>query len=210
MIVVCHDSSCLGHVVLEPIDEPFASVLIAIAKYLDDPQRGGQFYERDLRSLHVYKINLAVVRAGINWLVEKGYLVRQWEQQAPADDPIGFYEFSAIAATYIYERSLESSYLNYEPIALDRENSTFKEALDLTEDLAEQVRGNNGLDPEVRLSLAHSLSSGVALLRDCLPTKEQVEALLIRPLKFLIVRFLTAEIGEMAQRAANIFNNLFR
>ena len=194
---------------MDDIPEPFSSVLITIAKYLHDSKHGGQFYERDIRALHPYNINLAVMRAGLNWLVEKEYLIQRWEQHSPESEKVRFFEFSASAAIYMYEKSRENTASEYEPLALDRQSPVLDEALALTEELAEKVRGNNGIETELRLSLANSLHFGVALLRASLPTKAQIEATIMAPLRLLAAKFALAEIGEIAKRATDLFKQLF-
>ena len=184
------------------IPEPFSSVLITIAKYLDDPQRGGQFYERDIKALHPYNINLAVIRAGINWLVDEQYLFLKSDPTGPGENPALFYEFSASAAVYVYEKSRPVELNAYEPLSLDRDCDELSTTLGLIESIQERVRGNNGLAPKVRDSLSASLSAGIQLLRSAVPTRAQLEATLFKPLTWLSVQFAKAELGELAKEAA--------
>jgi hypothetical protein len=92
----------------------------------------------------------------------------------------------------------------WSPLPLERETQASKDAIQSVETLLERVRGDNGFavsEPEKHKSIVCSLETGLNALKNTLPTKEQLRALVVAPIKWLGARFVRAEIAELANQA---------
>ena len=99
------------------------------------------------------------------------------------------------------------------PLKLDRESTEYEVAVRQLEDVIEQLRRDNGYAatyPEERGNVLWSLQSGLELLKEKLPTKSQVRALILAPLRLLGRRFAETSLGEIADLAWRAVKALFQ
>jgi hypothetical protein len=116
-------------------------------------------------------------------------------------------------AFFVYQDSIGAASLTdqadaetdeWEPLALDRNDESVKEAVKLTEELLERVRGDNGFsssNPEKHAYIVWSLKAGLDAIKQRVPTREQVRNLLLKPMHWLGEHFSKAAIGELAKQA---------
>jgi len=93
----------------------------------------------------------------------------------------------------------------WEPLPLERDTPAYEDAIQAIENVVDRVKGDNGYaatQPDEHRSIVWSLEAGLDAIKNTLPTRSQVRELLLRPLKFLVAKFASAAIGELARRAA--------
>ncbi|MGK7863995.1 hypothetical protein [Falsiroseomonas sp. E2-1-a4] len=92
----------------------------------------------------------------------------------------------------------------WEPLPLDRDSYDFKSAVENTENLIERVRGDNGFavaKPQQHAGMLWSLQTGLQALRAACPSKAQLAALLLAPMRWLVENFTKNAVGELAKQA---------
>ena len=92
----------------------------------------------------------------------------------------------------------------WEPLPLERHSKKFDEAVSATESALREIEGNNGYAesaPEERDRVVWSLKEGLKHMREGLPSRDQVIAYALKPLKFVAEKFAGASMGEMAKAA---------
>ena len=90
------------------------------------------------------------------------------------------------------------------PLKIDRETPTFQNAVTAIESVIETVEGDNGYaanEPEERNNILWSLKEGIAAIKEALPSRNQIQALIVAPLNFLVRKFAETSIGEVAKIA---------
>lgn len=92
------------------------------------------------------------------------------------------------------------------PIVDDNDNSQRKEAISAVEEVIVRVEGDNGFaatNPSARDSILYSLRTGAEMLKNHTPSREQVSALLLKPLKYLGDLFAKHAISELTKKATD-------
>ena len=72
------------------------------------------------------------------------------------------------------------------------------------EEVIETVAGDNGYganEPEERSHILWSLNKGLKALKDALPSRNQIQALIVAPLNLLARKFAETSMGEVAKIA---------
>jgi hypothetical protein len=90
----------------------------------------------------------------------------------------------------------------WEPLPIERDSPKHKEAVAAIEKTIETVKADNGYAatyPEERNSILWTLGAGVNALREGLITRQQVDVLLLKPLKYLAKKFVDSILGESAK-----------
>jgi hypothetical protein len=90
------------------------------------------------------------------------------------------------------------------PIVDDNDNLERKEAISAVEEIIVRVEGDNGFaatNPSARDSILYSLRTGVEMLKNHTPSREQVTANILKPLKYIGDLFAKHTIGELAKKA---------
>lgn len=93
----------------------------------------------------------------------------------------------------------------WEPLPLERESGAYQEAVSTVEEAVIAIAGNNGYaetEPEERDRVVWSLQTGLAQIKEGLPSSVQVREMLIKPLTYIGEKFAGASIGEIAKAAA--------
>lgn len=101
-------------------------------------------------------------------------------------------------------QSPENKNDDWEPLPLDREGDAYEEAIELTETAFSEISGNNGYsesEPDERDRIVWSLQQGLVLIKEGLPSRGQVQEMLIKPLKYISEKFAGASMGEAAKLA---------
>ena len=101
----------------------------------------------------------------------------------------------------------------WEPLKIDREAPDYKNAVSAIGEVIETVTGDNGYaatEPEERNHILWSLNEGLEALKDALPSRNQIQALIVAPLNFLARKFAETSMGEVAKIAvAKVLEWLF-
>jgi hypothetical protein len=90
----------------------------------------------------------------------------------------------------------------WEPLPVDREVQEFKEADEAVEIALSEIEGNNGYaesEPKERNHIVFSIREGLRQMREGLPSRAQVVANLIEPLKKIAKKFSDAAMGIAAK-----------
>ena len=99
---------------------------------------------------------------------------------------------------------VESSQIAWEPLPINRESPTFREAENAVENAISEIEGNNGYaetEPEERNHIVASLKDGFKQFREGLPSRDQLVAYLLSPLRFIAKKFADAAMGISAKEA---------
>lgn len=94
----------------------------------------------------------------------------------------------------------------WRPLTIERDATEYTQAVDSLETAISDIAGHNEYadeEPEERDTIIISLRTGLDLVRNNYPTREQVHALIVRPLRYLSNRFASTIIGEAAKKAAD-------
>jgi hypothetical protein len=97
-----------------------------------------------------------------------------------------------------------SSFDTWEPLPIEREAPEYVEAVSKSEDALKVIEGDNGYadsEPEERNHIVWAVGAGVNALKEGLITKQQVDSLLLAPLRRVVER-LKKGIAVEAARAA--------
>jgi hypothetical protein len=92
----------------------------------------------------------------------------------------------------------------WEPLKNESNASQKEEVISAIEDVVRQVEADNGFaanQPEARNSLIYSLKVGVKMLKEHTPSREQITANILKPLKYIGDLFAKHSIGELAKKA---------
>lgn len=92
----------------------------------------------------------------------------------------------------------------WEPLPIDRSSPEYSEAVSKTDEALQVIEGDNGFAsslPEMRDHVVWSLGAGVNALKEGLLTKEQVDSLLICPLKWVATKFAEGLMKIAANKA---------
>lgn len=90
------------------------------------------------------------------------------------------------------------------PLPIDRSTAEYEEAIDALEAVVETIESDNGYaanDPGERNQIVWSLKEGLQAIKAHLPSWEQVQSMVIAPLKFIVEKFATSAMGEAAKAA---------
>ncbi len=90
------------------------------------------------------------------------------------------------------------------PLELDRTSVTYTETVAEVEKAVEVIRGDNGFAtayPSERAGILASLEEGLTWLKDRIPTRAQIVALLVNPFRWIATTFASGVIGEAAKKA---------
>jgi hypothetical protein len=93
----------------------------------------------------------------------------------------------------------------WEPLKNESNPSQKEDAISAIEDVVRHVEADNGFAvsrPEARNSLLYSLKVGVKMLKEYTPSREQVIANILKPLKYLGDLFTKHTIEELAKKAS--------
>ena len=74
----------------------------------------------------------------------------------------------------------------------------------MTEAALSEISGNNGYaesESEERDRIVWSVGEGLNQIKEGLPDREQVKAMLVKPLRFISEKFAGASMGEIAKAA---------
>jgi hypothetical protein len=91
----------------------------------------------------------------------------------------------------------------WEPLKNESNASQKEEVISAIEDVVRQVEADNGFaanQPEARNSLIYSLKVGVKMLKEHTPSREQITANILKPLKYIGDLFAKHSIGELAKK----------
>jgi hypothetical protein len=92
----------------------------------------------------------------------------------------------------------------WEPLKKESDPSQREDAISVIEDVVRHVEADNGFaasQPEARNSILYSLKVGVKMLKEYTPSREQVTANILKPLKYVGDLFAKHTIGELAKKA---------
>jgi hypothetical protein len=92
----------------------------------------------------------------------------------------------------------------WEPLALERDSISYKEAVSALQSAYEVIRQDNGFsasDPKSRDAVVSSLEVGLGQIQNGTPTKGSIAALVRAPLKFIIEKFAAGILAESAKLA---------
>ncbi|MCA3379291.1 MAG: hypothetical protein INF65_12660 [Roseomonas sp.] len=98
----------------------------------------------------------------------------------------------------------EQSSDSWHPIQADSSSDLGKDAIDSIQTVLDRVEADNGFaatSPRERDTIVYSLKVGIEILRSHLPSREQVTAFVLSPLKYIIRVFGQHATGELAKRA---------
>jgi hypothetical protein len=93
----------------------------------------------------------------------------------------------------------------WSPIREDSDSVAKKDAIEAVQNVIERVTADNGFNasqPKARNSILYSLNAGLEMLKEHTPSRDQVAALLLKPLKYLGDLFAKHAIGELTKKAA--------
>jgi hypothetical protein len=92
----------------------------------------------------------------------------------------------------------------WSPIKDDSENPAKQRAIEAVQDVIGRLEADNGFaasQPDIRNSILYSLKVGVGMLREYVPSREQITANILKPLKYVGDLFAKHTIGELAKKA---------
>jgi hypothetical protein len=92
----------------------------------------------------------------------------------------------------------------WEPLKNESNPSQREEAITAIEDVVRHVETDNGFaasQPQARNSLVYSLRVGIKMLKEYTPSREQVTANILKPLKYISDLFAKHAIGELSKKA---------
>jgi hypothetical protein len=92
----------------------------------------------------------------------------------------------------------------WEPLKNESNVPQREAAISAVEDVVRHVEADNGFaasQPEARNTILYSLKMGVMLLKEHAPSREQVTANILKPLKYIGDLFAKHTIGELAKKA---------
>ena len=92
----------------------------------------------------------------------------------------------------------------WEPLKNESNASQKEEVISAIEDVVRQVESDNGFaatSPRERDTVVYSLKAGIEILRSHMPSREQVTAFVLSPLKYIVRVFGQHATGELAKRA---------
>lgn len=93
---------------------------------------------------------------------------------------------------------------DWEPLPIDRKTPEYEVAVEATEEVVRVVEQDNGYaanEPEERNQIVDSLKTGLRWVKEGAPSRAQIGATLLAPLKFLVSKFSGATMGEAAKVA---------
>ncbi|MFN3891376.1 MAG: hypothetical protein ACK4MV_13340 [Beijerinckiaceae bacterium] len=93
----------------------------------------------------------------------------------------------------------------WEPLPIDRESKTFKEAEQKIDEAIRAIESDNGFaanEPETRDNILASLKQGQEWLRSRTPSRAQIQSMLLKPLRWISEKFGQSVVGEIAKEAA--------
>jgi hypothetical protein len=191
----------------------YVPLLKALWQFMDEDSAIGSFSYSYISKIRDRGINLALVKPGISWLTENGFLesVVELDFNGNPHQPEWYFTLSGIELVHklsYQEAQTENS--DWIPLKLDRSQDEAAEAIAATEELLEAARGDNGLaahEPELQQSLVLSLKSGLEAIKTGSPTREQVIVLLKQPIQFLMKKFSGMLIGDLADKAASALSH---
>jgi hypothetical protein len=94
----------------------------------------------------------------------------------------------------------------WRPIVDESDGVAKQEAIEAVQDVIDRITTDNGFagsQPEARNSILFSLNAGIEMLKAHMPSREQVTALLLKPLKYLGDLFAKHAIGELTKKATD-------
>jgi hypothetical protein len=141
------------------------------------------------KGTYLYRANIKLVKNVEHFLSLKKLSPAEWLEQN-----VG----TATAAT----DNVSSD--TWEPLKNESNASQKEEVISAIEDVVRQVESDNGFaanEPEARNSLIYSLKVGVKMLKEHTPSREQVTANILKPLKYIGDLFAKHSIGELAKKA---------
>jgi hypothetical protein len=94
---------------------------------------------------------------------------------------------------------------DWAPLDINRGSPEFLDAVDAIGEVLEGIRQDNGFAanyPSEKEGIVNSLSEGLEWLKQKKPSKAQIKAMILAPLRWLVGTFGNAVLGEMAKNAA--------
>lgn len=91
------------------------------------------------------------------------------------------------------------------PLPIERDRPEYKETIGALEEAFDTIRADNGFAatyPEQRTGILAALEDGIQTLKSKLPSAEQLQGMILRPLRWISVTFSNTLIGEAAKKAA--------
>ena len=137
----------------------------------------------------VYRATIKLLQTVESFLLVKGLSPAEWLQQNVANATASFDDLNSD---------------NWEPLKNESNPLQREEAITAIEEVVRQVEADNGFaanQPEARDSLVYSLRVGIKMLREYSPSREQVTANILKPLKYIGDLFAKHSIGELAKKA---------
>lgn len=151
----------------------------------------------------------------LRWLSDRDYMVKRQDINADGTYDEAYWALGDAGLTYIMSGASNivatSPILDndvYEPLELDRDDKQTQDTIELIEAVTEGVRGNNSISEHRRNSLIWNLTNGIEAIRASVPTQDQMKALILQPLKWIMGQFVKAELGEMAKKAHEAVSKL--
>ena len=90
-------------------------------------------------------------------------------------------------------------------LPLEREGKVYDAAVSKAEAALDEIRSNNGFSeakPEERDQIVWSLTEGLKQIKEGLPSRDQVQSMLVKPFSYIAEKFAGAALGEAAKAAA--------
>lgn len=92
----------------------------------------------------------------------------------------------------------------WQPLRIDRTSHEYSEATGVLERAVSVIESDNGYaanEPEERDQIVWSLKEGLKAIQEKLPSRAQMIALVVQPLKFMAKKFAETAMGEAAKAA---------
>jgi hypothetical protein len=93
----------------------------------------------------------------------------------------------------------------WSPLPIERDRTEYKETIGALEEAFDTIRADNGFaatHPEQRTGILAALEDGIQTLKSKIPSAEQLQGMILRPLRWISVTFSNTLIGESAKKAA--------
>ncbi|WP_151115391.1 hypothetical protein [Hypericibacter adhaerens] len=195
-------------------------VLFLIWNEAYDSNSAGHYHITSAQRFSPQDTSSLIARKAIQALIEEGLLERSegWPEH---------FEISARGIEYV-EAQLESSWTvigqyaeeeaqaplrasapeqadTWQPLKIDRQQPEYQEVVNSVEAALEAIRGDNGYatsQADEREQIVTAIQTGLDRIKHAFPTRAEIKALLLDPLKFVARKFAEMTIGELAKVAA--------
>jgi len=100
----------------------------------------------------------------------------------------------------------------WEPLALERDSSDFREMIESSEKALKEIEQNNGYaqsTPEERNGIVLSIRGALSAITDGSPSENTIYYSLLAPLKFIAKKFADASMGKLASIAVVAISRYF-